>query len=929
MSRASDVNAEVDTLSPVTSLDEEEELWLELEQTQLKLSVFLAFEDAGVEAEYLHGHDERRNRPRLKGLVAILMFAVIFFAKSFIIRIAIEGPVIAQNETDIEGAIFRPPLCPDSRVSCNYEEANGILSFYIGMLVLSTAQLIATVLVYWRGLGTLLCYDTFVVIQLTILLPLVPFANEHRLLVLAGFPGNYWLYYWNQHTYWFYGESMAVLALAAGVAVLCTFFSVRSSRSVVTPAVVLLSYALASLPAGLSPTGLSNALWQTALLGMTVVFMWRGRQLGEFEERKTWLTHRNLRVEFEAKKAALAASEDKIRQLSETAQHLRRCHEDSVPTIELAKTPRESAPVPSPSPSPSDADQARVLTVPAMPALKPTITSDDSTAPNALLAAAMRSRGGTDWKLVDKIATNIQSPGYSLRNFHDDAVAAFPELRLFFVEPPPGGAKPLAKPGGASSSGDTNAKEYQRTMGALFAVYWLMRLDVDGKASFCYGVDDEWRPRPPANEPPSVEGVARFFKLKTQEKRADFYFRHDWSRLSALIDSAGCNNKDGLVAILCLTAVHDIFKITELLPRVLPQHAPYRGYEAGDTIHDHDLALAYMLEHHSSTVPTYHGLPEASKKSVLFTQSKLNFNHGWFVQAEAPPGMMLSTFKEVVQGGASSNDISLYFFHWITDLSGALAKPLDGAGKFVIGFPHHVLHAFLWSIPFLAKLASKSETEVVEEYLRERWAGEADMPLPRGRQTIALLRLVVMAQARPQLVIDAFNCLADKQKALLSIEMARTGSPTPYSSYSDATYGPAFLVYYGPALLQLNSGRDVGSMSAALGVLHQVYGAARLLWPASAEQQSSTVKVNIAELKAKPVEQVIEGTARTLWIMARLNQCEAAVQEVAPAELNALQEAGTELVFLDFWAVSTNVSLERVAAARLGLSKVRSPRQRA
>ena len=40
----------------------------------------------------------------------------------------------------------------------------------------------------------------------------------------------------------------------------------------------------------------------------------------------------------------------------------------------------------------------------------------------------------------------------------------------------------------ATSSGRSAAEEYQRTLGALFAVYWLMRLHGDGLQSFVYGV---------------------------------------------------------------------------------------------------------------------------------------------------------------------------------------------------------------------------------------------------------------------------------------------------------------------------------------------------------------------------------------------------------------------------------------------------------
>lgn len=65
-----------------------------------------------------------------------------------------------------------------------------------------------------------------------------------------------------------------------------------------------------------------------------------------------------------------------------------------------------------------------------------------------------------------------------------DCIAAFPELQLF-----------MATENEATSSGRSAAEEYQRTLGALFAVYWLMRLHGDGLQSFVYGVGPASCPR--------------------------------------------------------------------------------------------------------------------------------------------------------------------------------------------------------------------------------------------------------------------------------------------------------------------------------------------------------------------------------------------------------------------------------------------------
>ena len=81
---------------------------------------------------------------------------------------------------------------------------------------------------------------------------------------------------------------------------------------------------------------------------------------------------------------------------------------------------------------------------------------------------------------------------------------------------------------------------------------------------------------------------------------------------------------------------------------------------------------------------------------MKLTQAQLSFNHGWFVQAEAPPGELFGKLKKIVStAGVQSEDIAFYFVHWLTDLAGADPTPLKGSEKFVLRFPHQVLHTRL------------------------------------------------------------------------------------------------------------------------------------------------------------------------------------------------------------------------------------------
>merc|ERR1719356_2054320 len=83
-------------------------------------------------------------------------------------------------------------------------------------------------------------------------------------------------------------------------------------------------------------------------------------------------------------------------------------------------------------------------------------------------------------------ARKIRDETYTCRQFFEDVSAAFPELALYLV----------SKDGEDTTSGRTADDEYQRTIGALFSVYWLMRLSIDGAQSFCFGVDSDeyWNP---------------------------------------------------------------------------------------------------------------------------------------------------------------------------------------------------------------------------------------------------------------------------------------------------------------------------------------------------------------------------------------------------------------------------------------------------
>lgn len=520
--------------------------------------------------------------------------------------------------------------------------------------------------------------------------------------------------------------------------------------------------------------------------------------------------------------------------------------------------------------------------------------------PNETLVRRMHGQQA-DWDRIRDMAENCDKPNYSLDQFFEDCIASFPELSLWLDR----SFEPENQEGNAlnGTSGRSNFQEYQRTIGALFAVYWLLRLDLDGKHSFCFGVGNDWHANAPKCFRPPPE--RRFIEMSDQEKRYSFFFTMDWSKFEGVVQQAGCEpgvpaNTERIMAMLCLTSFHDIMKNEDILPTVQPEHAPFLGYSAGEVIHDHDIALGYILEHYPDLLPSFSGLPAAQRKSIAFTQGKMQFNHGWFVQAEAPPGPLLSRFKAAVSAGASELDVGFYFFHWFTDLAGAEATPLGGAEKFVIKFPHAVLSSFIWSIPFLTQLAQKSETTVMEEYLEGRWLlMDSYLELPFDSFAIAKMRLVAMAQSDSD-VVSLFEQLPPKEKFILAEELQRTGIEGQVYTRVTAAGGPAFLVYYGPAMLQrsLLDGR-------ALFVLARVLQTAREMWPVKMELEGCSVTIHIAELKSASIDDVFaccpEPGIQKVWVMLRQNAMEASVKLKRVSELNALLKGSEDcrIVSLD------------------------------
>jgi hypothetical protein len=517
-----------------------------------------------------------------------------------------------------------------------------------------------------------------------------------------------------------------------------------------------------------------------------------------------------------------------------------------------------------------------------------------------MLKNLMRGRK-TDWRRARRAASQICMPDYSCRDFYEDVTRAFPELDLYLA--------------GDTTSGRDGEDEYQRTLGAMFAFFWLMRLPLDGSESFCYGLDGSWKPR---ECPPDSSSEAQ----EEWTKRKAFHEDAEWAALHSLLVDAGLlakddeanfnmarqksflvasskhrddlarrHNTERILAMLVLTAIHDIMKTVPLLPRVSEKHGSFRGYQVGEVVNDHDAALAYILEFYPSLLPSFAGLPKEQRETIKFTQSKMEYNMGWLVQAEAPPGALLRKFRQVVASGqANPQDVAFYFTHWFTDLAGAEPYPQEGCEKFVLRFPKAVLNQFLLSFSIVQSigLPETTETRVLEDYLVWRWDHHKPPlgPAPHGAGAIAKMRLVTMSQGDSLRVLSSFDWLPSGDRAVLSKELSLTGCRGQafwregcQQDGASNSEGPAILVYYAPALMQ-KAGREdpVGAMR----LLAEVFRQAREIWPLAPAAADDTVTVRIDTLKELHVGEITKPQAA--WVLEKLSSRDGAVRSVPAAE---------------------------------------------
>ena len=544
-----------------------------------------------------------------------------------------------------------------------------------------------------------------------------------------------------------------------------------------------------------------------------------------------------------------------------------------------------------------------------------------------------------------KCASRMRDPAYTLEMFLDDLIQCLPELTLYVTSGAPSTAheQPVEIQRIKSSSGRTAVDEYLRTIGAFSTLYWLSRLDVatdsnstglDGQRGFCFGVDEATGSPPSAKELSTLTVDDSWYDANITS-RLNFYQGSHWADMHLLLISAGILESDGnngatrintarMSAMLALTAIHDIMKLEHLCPMVARSHAPFHGVNAGETIHDHDAALAYLLTHDIQALPCVASLPVADQLSIRFTQADLNFNHGWFVQAEAPPGAIFASMKALLNdGGLKGTEVAFYFVHWLTDLAGATPTPLRGSEKFVLHFPRPVLSTLVASMPFVQKLVETTPTDLYEQYLHFAWSRDVPTSIKalsaaKGTEAIALMRLLIQCQdhAKQRLLQGAFDLMPQEKRTLLANELSLTGVAGERfmtAAGQGSCAGPAMLIYYMPAYLRnCCAHKRAEEASYALAVLAEVLRAARALWPLDESDAacSSCVTIMISELKesSSRAEVIDVYTKGRCWVLQRSSGVNGSVTSKPLHELPGLMAAGgCEL--LKLWGEQSDVAL--------------------
>lgn len=161
---------------------------------------------------------------------------------------------------------------------------------------------------------------------------------------------------------------------------------------------------------------------------------------------------------------------------------------------------------------------------------------------------------------------------------------------------------------------------------------------------------------------------------------------------------------------------------------------------------------------------------------------------------------------------------------------------------------------------------------------------------------------------------------AEDQKTL-AFEMALTGRTGECYSATPrfGALGPAFLVYYGPALLRQAATGELPTVG--LRCLAEVYRAARELWPLSSGDASKCVTLRVDRLKAVETAKIVQMyEAGQVWLLKRASDKEGVIELMSLHELSNMifGKAGSlQRQVLKLWELKDQETLDAAEAAQL------------
>lgn len=167
---------------------------------------------------------------------------------------------------------------------------------------------------------------------------------------------------------------------------------------------------------------------------------------------------------------------------------------------------------------------------------------------------------------------------------------------------------------------------------------------------------------------------------------------------------------------------------------------------------------------------------------------------------------------------------------------------------------------------------------------------------------------------------------AEDQKTL-AFEMALTGRTGECYSATPrfGGLGPAFLVYYGPALLRQAATGELPTVG--LRCLAEVYRAARELWPLSSGDASKCVTLRVDRLKAVETAKIVQMyEAGQVWFLKRASDKEGVIELMSLHELPSMifGKAGggqAPRQVLKLWELKDQETLHAAEAAQLLLGQ--------